>query len=181
MSRLGKRPIALNSKVKTNYKDRVLKVKGPVGEMSLPVPQGIDLDLQKDVINIVTDFTTNEGRMLGGTVRSLVNNMVHGVSEGFTKVLTLVGVGYRAQVKGQKLTLSLGYSHPIEYQLSKIVKAEVDGNTKITLTCCDKQVLGQTTAEIRKYRPPEPYKGKGVLFEGEYIKRKAGKAAKASA
>ena len=180
MSRLGKRPITLNAKVKTDYKDRVLKVKGPVGEMNFTVPVGIDLDIKKDVINIVADFETAEGRMMGGTIRSIINNMVLGVSEGFTRVLNLVGVGYRAKVSGQKLTLSLGYSHPIDYKLPKIVKADVDANTKITLVCCDKQVLGQTTAEIRKYRPPEPYKGKGILYEGEIVKKKAGKAAKAT-
>ncbi len=181
MSRLGKTPIALNSKVKTEYKGRSLKVKGPVGEMNYAIPQGVELDLNSDEIKIVADFTTTEGRMMGGTVRSIVNNMVHGVSEGFSLMLELVGVGYRAQVAGQKLTLALGYSHPIEYALPKIVKAEVDGTTKIKLTSCDKQVLGQVAAEIRKYRPPEPYKGKGILFAGEQIIRKAGKAAKASA
>ncbi len=181
MSRLGKRPIALSSKIKTTYKDHVINVKGPGGEMSFKIPEGVDLDIGKDDIKIVVDFNTSEGRMMGGTIRSIVGNMVHGVTEGFTKELELVGVGYRAKVSGQKLVLNLGYSHPIEYQLPKIVKAEVEGNTNIKLTCCDKQVLGQTTAEIRKYRPPEPYKGKGILFKGEQIKRKAGKAAKATA
>jgi large subunit ribosomal protein L6 len=181
MSRLGKRPVALNPKVKSDYKNRILKVKGPVGEMSLKIPNGVELDLGKDEIKIVVDFDKKEGRMIGGTIRSLINSMVFGVTDGFTTVLELVGVGYRAQVSGQKLTLSLGYSHPIEYSLPKIVKAEVEGNTKITLKSCDKQVLGQTAAEIRQYRPPEPYKGKGILFAGERIIRKAGKAAKASA
>jgi large subunit ribosomal protein L6 len=181
MSRLGKRPVALNPKVKSDYKDRQLKVKGPVGEMNLKIPNGVDLDVTKDEIKIIVDFEQIEGRMLGGTIRSLINSMVFGVTDGFTKVLMLVGVGYKAQVAGQKLTLALGYSHPIEYDLPKVVKAEVEGNTKITLTSCDKQVLGQTCAEIRQYRPPEPYKGKGILFAGEHIVRKAGKAAKASA
>ncbi len=181
MSRLGKRPVALNPKVKSDYKGRQLKVKGPVGEMSLKIPNGVDLDVGKEEIKVVVDFDKKEGRMIGGTVRSLINSMVHGVTDGFTTVLELVGVGYRAQVSGQKLTLALGYSHPIEYDLPKVVKAQVDGNTKITLTSCDKQVLGQTCAEIRQYRPPEPYKGKGILFAGEHIIRKAGKAAKASA
>ena len=115
---------------------------------------------------------------MGGTARALIKNMVQGVSEGFKANLNLVGVGYRAQAQGQKLTLSLGFSHPVEYALPKVVKAQVDQNTKITLTSCDKQVLGQVCAEIRKYRPPEPYKGKGIHFEGEIIRRKAGKTAK---
>ena len=178
MSRLGKRPVALNSKVKTDYKDRSLKVKGPIGEMNFAIPQGIELDLSKEEIQVVADFETIEGRTMGGTVRSIINNMVHGVVEGFSLQLELVGVGYRAQVAGQKLTLALGYSHPVIYDLPKVVKGEVDGTTKIKLTSCDKQVLGQVAAEIRKYRPPEPYKGKGILFAGERIIRKAGKAAK---
>lgn len=181
MSRLGKRPIAIDSKIKADYKDRNLKIKGPNGEMSFLIPNEVELDLGKEEIKIVADFEKKEGRIMGGTIRSIVNNMVHGVTEGFTKVLELVGVGYRAQVSGQKLTLALGYSHPIDYELPKQVKAQVDGNTKITLTSCDKQVLGQVCAEIRQYRPPEPYKGKGILFAGEQIIRKAGKAAKASA
>ncbi len=163
MSRLGKRPVALSSSIKADYKDRLLKVKGPNGEMQFKIPESVELDIQKEEIKIEVDFETKEGRMMGGTIRSIVNNMVHGVGEGFTKVLNLVGVGYRAQVSGQKLTLALGYSHPIEFQLPKVVKAEVDGTTKITLKSCDKQVLGQIAAEIRAYRPPEPYKGKGIL------------------
>lgn len=181
MSRLGKRPVVLNPKVKSDYKDRQLKVKGPVGEMTLKIPKGVELDVSKDEISVVVDFDKKEGRTMGGTIRSLINSMVFGVTDGFTTVLELVGVGYRAQVSGQTLTLSLGYSHPVEYTLPKVVNAQVDGNTKITLTSCDKQILGQTCAEIRQYRPPEPYKGKGILFAGEHIIRKAGKAAKASA
>jgi large subunit ribosomal protein L6 len=181
MSRLGKRPVALNSKVKSDYKDRQLNIKGPLGEMSFTIPESVELDLKKEEIKVVVDFDKKEGRIIGGTVRSIINNMVHGVTEGFTLVLELVGVGYRAQVSGQKLTMALGYSHPVEYALPEVVKAEVEGNTKITLKSCDKQVLGQTAAEIRQYRPPEPYKGKGILFAGEHIVRKAGKAAKASA
>jgi large subunit ribosomal protein L6 len=180
MSRLGKQPVVLSSKVSVRYEGRLLQVKGPVGEMEFVVPEGVELDLNKESIVIKADFETSFGRMMGGTARSIVNNMVCGVIEGFTAVLNLNGVGYRAKVSGQNLTLSLGYSHPIDYKLPKTVKAEVEGNTKIILKSCDKQVLGQTTAEIRKYRPPEPYKGKGILFEGEQIKRKAGKAAKAT-
>lgn len=180
MSRLGKRPVALNSKVKGDYKDRQLTIKGPVGEMSLGIPRGVDLEVNKDEIKIVVDFSQKEGRIIGGTIRSHILNMVRGVTEGFSKSLELIGVGYRAQVSGQTLTLSLGFSHSVEYQLPKTVKAQVEGNTKIKLISCDKQVLGQTAAEIRQYRMPEPYKGKGILFVGEKIIRKAGKAAKAS-
>ena len=169
MSRLAKKPITFDSKVQTTYK---------LGELSYQVPEGVDLEIKDNQIQIIADLESSKVRMMAGTTGSIVNNMVTGVSTGFTKVLELVGVGYRAQLSGQLLTLALGYSHPIEYQLPKVVKAELEGNTKIKLVSHDKQVLGQTAAEIRKYRPPEPYKGKGVLFEGEVIVRKAGKAAK---
>ncbi|MCP4750246.1 MAG: 50S ribosomal protein L6 [Proteobacteria bacterium] len=181
MSRMGKLPVVFDSKVKADYKNRLLKVKGKLGEMTFKVPASIELAVDKESIRVEADVATREGRTMSGTARSIISNMVHGVTKGFTKNLELVGVGYRAQLKGQNLILALGYSHPIEYQLPKVVKAEVEANTKITLTSCDKQVLGQTAAEIRRFRPPEPYKGKGILRDGEYIKRKAGKAAKASA
>jgi large subunit ribosomal protein L6 len=178
MSRIGKLPISFNDKVKIDFKDQLLVVKGPKGEMKYQTPDEVNLKIENSIIEVVADYENADGRRIGGTARSIVFNMVHGVSEGFTKVLDLVGVGYRAQVQGQKLTLSLGYSHPIEYELPKVVSGQVDANTKITLTSCDKQVLGQVAAEIRRYRPPEPYKGKGILFSGEVIRRKAGKTAK---
>jgi len=181
MSRLAKKPIAFDSKVQATYKNRELKVKGKLGELTHQIPEEVDLEIKDNSIKITGDLESSKVRMMAGTTGSIVRNMVTGVSEGFTKVLELVGVGYRAQLSGQKLTLALGYSHPIEYQLPKAVSAELDGNNKIKLVSYDKQILGQTAAEIRKYRPPEPYKGKGVLFEGEVIIRKAGKAAKAIA
>ena len=178
MSRIGKLPISFNDKVKIDFKDQLLVVKGPKGEMKYQTPDEVNLKTENSIIEVVADYESADGRRIGGTARSIVFNMVHGVTEGFTKVLDLVGVGYRAQVQGQKLTLSLGYSHPIEYELPKVVNGQVDANTKITLMSCDKQVLGQVAAEIRRYRPPEPYKGKGILFSGEVIRRKAGKTAK---
>ncbi len=180
MSRMAKVPIAFDSKTKADYKDDVLTIKGQNGEMTLKIPEGITLTIDKNSIKIDADMETAKGRSLSGTVVSIVRSMVHGVSEGFTTVLELVGVGYRAQIKGQKLTLALGYSHPVVYNLPKVIKGEVDATTKIILKSCNKQVLGQTAAEIRKFRPPEPYKGKGILFEGEHVRRKAGKAAKAA-
>jgi len=178
MSRLGKKPVTFSDKVKAEYKERALHIKGKLGELSLTLPNEVDLTIEKNSITVIANLDNQWGRTAAGTVRSLVNNMVNGVTEGFTKVLELIGVGYRAQVQGQKLTLNLGYSHPIEYQLPKTVTAVVEANTKVILKSCDKQVLGQTAAEIRKFRPPEPYKGKGVLFAGEHLIRKAGKAAK---
>lgn len=178
MSRIGKAPVVLNSKVNVDYKDRVISVKGPIGELSYEVPQGVELKIDDAAVVIVADFSTSEGRMVGGTARANINNMVFGVTEGFTKNLELNGVGYRAQLNGQMLTLTLGFSHPVEYELPKSVSAKVDANTKVTLISCDKQLIGQVAAEIRKYRMPEPYKGKGILFTGEIISRKAGKSAK---
>lgn len=180
MSRLAKIPVGFDSKVKVTYKDKLLTVKGQQGELSYRVPEDVDMAINKDNIQIVADLNTTKSKMMAGTARSLVSNMVQGVSAGFTKKLELVGVGYRAKLSGQKLTLSLGYSHPVEYNLPKIVSGQVEGNNKIILKSCDKQVVGQTAAEIRKFRPPEPYKGKGILFEGEIIKKKAGKTAKAA-
>jgi len=180
MSRQGKLPVTFDSKVKVSYKGDLLNVKGKLGELSLTIPKVVTITVDDKEICVQGDLETDTGRTMTGTIRSIINNMVFGVNEGFVKELEMVGVGYKAVVAGQKLTMSLGFSHPIEYQLPKVVKAEVDANTKIKLTSCDKQVLGQTAAEIRKYRPPEPYKGKGILFKGEQIKRKAGKAAKAA-
>jgi len=178
MSRMGKLPIDLDSKVKANYIDDVLNIKGSNGEMFFKIPSEIVLTVNQDSIKVDADLETANGRSMVGTAVSIIKSMIHGVTEGFTTVLELVGVGYRATIKGQKLTLQLGYSHPVEYELPKVINGEVEGTTKIILKSCDKQALGQTAAEIRKYRPPEPYKGKGILFEGEQIKRKAGKAAK---
>src|SRR3989339_1541313 len=164
MSRMGKRPVMLDGKVKAEVKANNITLKGPVGELTYQVPEQVQIKLEGSEVQVSADFETKEGRTHGGTVRANIRNMNQGVGKGFTSVLQLIGVGYRAQVAGQKLTMSLGFSHPIEYQLPQVVAGKVDGNTKITLTSCDKQVLGQVCAEIRKYRPPEPYKGKGIHF-----------------
>lgn len=178
MSRLGKRPVPFDGKVKAEVKDGKLNVSGQNGNLDFLIPSGVEVTVNDGNISIAADFETSEGKTLGGTVRAIARNMVEGVTTGFTKTLNLVGVGYRAQVSGQSLVLNLGYSHPIDYALPKVVKATVEANTKVILTSCDKQVLGQVAAEIRKFRPPEPYKGKGILFEGEQIQRKAGKTGK---
>lgn len=180
MSRLGKLPVAFDSKVKAEFKNQLLQIKGPNGELSYQVPESVKLVIDGNSILVDVDFNDYDMKMLGGTARALIKNMIEGVTSGYTKNLVLVGVGYRAQAKGQTLTLSLGYSHPIEYQLPAQVKGSVEANTKITLTSPDKQTLGQVCAEIRKFRPPEPYKGKGILFAGEQIRRKAGKTGKGS-
>lgn len=178
MSRMGKLPVTFDSKVTANFKEQLLTIKGPKGELSYLVPEAVAIKVETDSISVDSKFETQEEKMAGGTARSLINNMVLGVTEGFSKTLELVGVGYRAQVQGQMLTLALGYSHPVEYELPNQVSAQIEQNTKITISSPDKQKLGQVCAEIRAYRPPEPYKGKGILFSGEKIRRKAGKTGK---
>ena len=178
MSRMGKRPVPFDSKVKATLKGNNISLKGPLGELSYQASDLVKLSIEGNEISVAADFETKEGRTMGGTARALIRNMVEGVSVGFKSTLLLKGVGYRAQAKGQNVTLNLGYSHPVEYVLPKVVSIEMPNNTTLIMTSPDKQVLGQVCAEIRKYRPPEPYKGKGIHFEGEQIIRKAGKTAK---
>lgn len=178
MSRIGKQPIATDQ-VSLSYENRELSVKGPKGNLSFAIPELVELDIQDNVLTVQADYENNKkAKALMGTTQALIANMVTGVTQGFQKKLDLVGVGYRAAVSGQKLELSLGYSHSIHYDLPEKVQAKVEQNTKITLESCDKQLLGQVAADIRTFRPPEPYKGKGILFEGEVVRRKAGKSAK---
>lgn len=179
MSRIGKRPINLPDKVTVNYQDRITEIKGPKGTMSFRIPEKVELNIQGNTIQLEADFYNDqEAKMMMGTTQSVLSNHIKGVSEGFTKKLILVGVGYRATVNGSVLEMNLGFSHPIKFQLPESVSAQVLTNTQVTLTSCDKQLLGQVCADIRKYRPPEPYKGKGILFEGERIRRKVGKTGK---
>jgi large subunit ribosomal protein L6 len=176
MSRVGKQPINIPQGVKVDYKEPVITVKGPKGTLSREVHPKIQLDIQGDVITISPREETRDARALWGLTRSLVNNMVVGVSTGFTRVLEVIGVGYRADVQGQTLNLALGYSHPIEFPLPKGITAAVDKQNRITLEGFDKELLGLTAARIRALRKPEPYKGKGVKYAEEQIQRKVGKA-----
>ncbi|MDH5560324.1 MAG: 50S ribosomal protein L6 [Deltaproteobacteria bacterium] len=180
MSRMGKLPVELDAKIKSELKEGLLTLTGPLGKMGCRIPGIVEVKIDGQQVSVLTDFEQTESRMMAGTIRSLINNNAIGVTTGFARSLDLVGVGYRAQIAGQKLTLALGFSHPVVYELPKTVQGEVEGNTKITLKSCDKQLLGQVVAEIRKYRPPEPYKGKGILYSGEVIKKKAGKTAKSA-
>jgi len=178
MSRIGKRPIKLTQGVEVNFKERLLSVKGPKGELKLRAHTAIELIIDSENISVLpSDLSAPITPMLG-TTRALISNMIHGVTEGFQKQLNLVGVGYKAVVNQKILVLNLGYSHSINYMLPEGIKASVNANTKILLESSDKQLLGQVSAEIQKFRPPEPYKGKGILFEGVQIKRKAGKSGK---
>lgn len=181
MSRIGKKPITIPSGVTLELSDSGLVVKGPKGESNLEIPAGVKLEIKDDKVTVTRVSKSKQARANFGLVRSLINNMIIGVSEGYTKKLELVGTGYRAKKQGQMIVLSVGYSHQVEYKPREGVALEVEGDTIVSVSGHDKQVVGQTAAEIRAIRPPEPYKGKGVRYQGEYIRRKAGKAAKTAA
>ncbi len=175
MSRIAKAPIALPSGVELNVKGGQVKVKGPKGSLEMVLHPNVSLE--KDEANYVVKPAKASDIPMAGTFRSLVSNMVVGVSDGFEKRLTLVGVGYRAQVQGEKLTLALGFSHPVEYNAPEGVTIEAPTQTEIVIKGCDKQRVGQVASEIRAFRPPEPYKGKGVRYSDERVIRKEAKKA----
>jgi large subunit ribosomal protein L6 len=179
MSRIGKKPIEIPKGVNIKIAGRNVSVKGPKGELSWEHPLGVSVKEADGKLLLERANEARETRALHGLSRSLINNMVTGVSQGYTKNMEIQGVGYRAQVQGRKLVLALGYSHPVEYELPQGINAEVDKKqTLITLTGIDKQRLGQVAADLRALRPPDAYKGKGVRHQGERIKLKAGKAGK---
>jgi large subunit ribosomal protein L6 len=185
MSRIGKLPVSLPSGVKVELLDgNVLKVKGPLGEMTQKVDPDIKVTVEDNQIKFERPTDQPRHRSMHGLYRALVHNMVVGVSEGFTTQQELVGVGYRVSVQGQLLVFSLGYSHEIHLMLPAEVKAELPDvrkgeNPRLLLKSCDKQLVGQVAAKIRSFRKPEPYKGKGIKFVGEQLRRKAGKTASA--
>lgn len=176
MSRVGKLPIPVPKGVTVDYKSPMLKVTGGKVTLEREIHSKVTLDLEDGVIKIKPVDESREARALWGLFRTLVSNMVVGVSEGFTKVLDVVGIGYRAEAKGQELNLALGFSNPVVFPLPDGVTAEVDKQNRITLKSADKELLGQTAADIRSLRPPEPYKGKGIKYSTEVIQRKVGKA-----
>ena len=178
MSRIGKRPIKLVQDVEVTFTNRVLEVKGPKGKLELHTNSEVDLVIENNTLSVITSNENITKTALIGTTWKLINNMIHGVSQGFKKQLNLVGVGFKAALNKNELVLNLGYSHPIKFSLPDGISASVEANTKITLESSNKQLLGQVSADIQKFRPPEPYKGKGVLFEGQKLKRKAGKSGK---
>jgi len=175
MSRIGKQPIAIPEKTKIDYKDHTITVQGKNGTLKQIVHSAVDLQIEDNQIMVVLKETDRKAQAIQGMVRSLIQNMVTGVSQGFERALEINGIGYRAEVKGQSLIFNLGYSHPINFELPKGVTAAVEKNNLVKLTGFDKQLVGQTAARIRELRPPEPYKGKGIKYAEEYIQRKAGK------
>jgi len=177
MSRIGKKEIPLPDKVKVKVEGGVFFVEGPLGKLSVPMNELITVETSPKAVVLKRKEDTKDGRRLHGLMRALMFNLVKGVSEGFQRNLEIEGVGYRAEVKGNDVHMTLGYSHPIVYPLPSGVKASVEKQTKLTLTGPDKTVLGQAAADIRAFRGPEPYKGKGIRYSGEVIERKAGKSA----
>lgn len=178
MSRIGKLPIEIPSGVKITLDNLIIKVEGPKGTLSRPMMEGIALVEDNKHILVTRSDDEPRSRSFHGLTRSLVNNMVVGVTKGFETILDITGVGYRAEVKGEILTLSLGYSHPINFALPVGISIEVEKMTKVFVRGADKELVGQTAAKIRSFRPPEPYKGKGIKYSDETILRKAGKTGK---
>jgi large subunit ribosomal protein L6 len=175
MSRIGRKPLPLPKGVTLNQKPGAISVKGPKGELSKVVPDGVSIKIEGDKILVVRADDSRENRAKHGLVRAHLANMVKGVTDGWTRELEINGVGYRAEVAGDTMTMALGYSHPVVFKLPKGVAAKVDKN-RVVLTGADRDLLGQTAAKVRELRAPEPYKGKGVKYVEEVIKRKVGKA-----
>jgi len=178
MSRIGKAPIEVPNKVEISIEGNTVTVKGPLGTLTRTFRPELEIIREGNLLIINRKNEDRQTRSLHGLTRTLLNNMVVGVSQGFTKNLEMVGVGYRAQVQGKKLVMQLGYSHPIEVDPPAGIEISVEANTKITVKGYDKQVVGDVAANIRSFRKPEPYKGKGVRYTGEKVRRKAGKSGK---
>jgi large subunit ribosomal protein L6 len=178
MSRIGKMPVALPAGVKVTVKDGILSVEGPKGKLTQEVRKEVSFDVQKEQIVVTRKDESKASRSFHGLYRQLLSNMIVGVTKGYTKNLIVNGVGYRAEVKGNLLILNLGYSNIIEFVIPEGVTITVEGQNKIAVSAIDKQLVGQTAAEIRSLRKPEPYKGKGVRYEDEVIRRKVGKSGK---
>lgn len=176
MSRIGKQPVSIPSGVEVKLQGRTFSVKGPLGRLERELHNEVELKLESGAVQVLPPSRPKQTAAIQGLTRTLVNNMVVGVSKGFTKDLDMEGVGYRAMVKGGNLEIHVGFSKPVEFPLPKGITAEVDKNNRITIKGIDKEQVGQTAANIRAIRPPEPYKGKGIRYAGERVRRKVGKA-----
>lgn len=180
-SRVGKRPVDMPKGVSATLKDGKIEIKGPKGTLTRVLPPSVDVKVDGTAVKVMPTIAGRDGSRLQGLARALINGMVQGAANGYTKTLQLVGTGYRAEVKGQILNLSLGFSHPVNFPIPKGVTVQIPADSKgtmIILNGPDKEVMGQTAAKIRGFRPPEPYGGKGVRYQGEKVREKAGKAAK---
>lgn len=176
MSRIGKLPVTIPAGVKIAVDPSAVRVEGPKGKLHAAIPAGVQVTVEGNVAHVTRDNEQRKLRALHGLTRKLIANMAQGVSQGFTRVLDINGVGYRAEVRGQEIHMTLGYSHPVVFPLPPGVTAAVERQIIITLSGADRQLLGEMAAKIRSLRPPEPYKGKGIKYREEFIKRKAGKA-----
>ncbi|KMY48228.1 50S ribosomal protein L6 [Peribacillus loiseleuriae] len=178
MSRIGKKPIEIPAGVTVTLNGSEVAVKGPKGELSRTFNSDLTISVEENVLTVTRPSDAKEHRALHGTTRAVIANMVEGVSKGFEKKLELIGVGYRAQKQGNKLVLSVGYSHPVEFEVEQGLEVEVPANTKIIIKGINKERVGALAADVRQVRPPEPYKGKGIRYEGEFVRRKEGKTGK---
>jgi len=178
MSRIGKRPITIPNKVTVNIDGSHIAVKGPKGELSRVLPGAVTVEQEGETLLVKRRDESRTSRQLHGLSRTLVANMVEGVSQGFVRRLEIQGVGYRAQVQGRNLTLNVGYSHPVQIEPPTGIQLAVETNTNVIVSGFDKEIVGNIAAQIRAVRPPEPYKGKGIRYAGEVVRRKAGKAGK---
>ena len=178
MSRIGNKVITVPAGVEVNIVDNFATVKGPKGELKQQFDKDMTFNMEGSEITVVRPSDSKRHRTVHGTTRAILANMVEGVSAGFKKELELIGVGYRAQMQGKKLVLSVGYSHPVEFEEIEGIKLGVEGNTKVSIEGINKEVVGQYAAKVRAVRPPEPYKGKGIRYVGEYVRRKEGKTGK---
>lgn len=175
MSRIGKKPVAIPAGVTASIGEGTLSVKGPKGELTMPMSDLISYEIKEEAVSVQPANKSREARAFWGMQRTLVQNLVTGVTEGFTKVLEITGVGYRATAQGNILKLQLGYSHDVNFDVPEGIEIKTPDNTTVEITGIDKQKVGQVAAEIRRWRKPEPYKGKGIKYRGEYIFRKEGK------
>lgn len=178
MSRIGNKVITIPAGVEVNIVDNFATVKGPKGELKQQFDKDMTFNIEGSEITVVRPSDSKRHRTVHGTTRAILANMVEGVSAGFKKELELIGVGYRAQMQGKKLVLSVGYSHPVEFEEIEGITLGVEGNTKVSIEGINKEVVGQYAAKVRAVRPPEPYKGKGIRYVGEYVRRKEGKTGK---
>jgi large subunit ribosomal protein L6 len=175
MSRIGRLPVPIPAKVKVALEGRTLRVEGPMGRLDFQLPRRTQAAVEKDQVKLSRDGDDAEAKALHGMARAVVRNMVEGVSQGFVKKLEIHGVGFKAAVQGKTVTMNLGFSHPIVYQLPDQIRVTVEDNTKITVEGPSKESVGEVAAELRSFYPPEPYKGKGVRYVGEHVVRKEGK------
>ncbi|OCA88536.1 50S ribosomal protein L6 [Pradoshia sp. D12] len=178
MSRVGKKPVEIPAGVTVTLNGNTVTVKGPKGELTRTFHSDIEIKVEDNIVNVSRPTDEKLHRSLHGTTRAIIANMVEGVSQGFERNLELIGVGYRAQKQGKKLVLNVGYSHPVEIEPEEGIEIEVPANTKITIKGTDKERVGALAANIRDVRPPEPYKGKGIRYAGEQVRRKEGKTGK---